>query len=542
MSETSPPNPDADALRRQVADLTRERDGLAAELSALHSTEERLRAIVNVATVGVHVSQHGLTKFVNDYVLNISGYTRDELAGSAFAEFVHPDDRGVVFDRHVRRIRGEEVETQYVFRALSKSGENIVVETTSVLIEWEGEPASLNFLRDVTKQRKAKAERHRSRRLEAIGTLAGGIAHDFNNILGQIIGFTDLARFSADPATRTTEHLERVMQASIRARDLVQRILSFARETEQVRRPISLDALVKSTDVLLRASFPSTVKIVHDTADRETTVLADPTQLEQVLVNLCTNACQAMEAHGGTLTVTVQPCTLEAGDVNVSTAGDLPPGDYVLLRVADTGQGMDEHTRERIFDPYFTTKRPGQGTGLGLAVAASIVEKHSGAIQVASGPGEGATFDVYLPRIPTDSAQPQTPQKSHIFRGTERILLVDDEEGLVDLGVQILGKFGYRVTGCTYAPAALKMFREAPQSFDLVITDLTMPELPGDRLAAELLSIRPDLPVILVTGYSQRMDHKKALAAGFAGYLKKPLDLPELTRTIRLVFGEKLPD
>ena len=523
-----------------MAELTRERDSLAAEVAELRVSEERFRAIVNTATIGVLVSQHGTTKFVNDSVLKMSGYTRQELAGFAFAEFVHPDDRKIVFDRHVRRTRGEEVESQYVFRGLSKSGETLIVETTSVLIEWEGEPASLNFLRDITRQRRAKAERHRSRRLEAIGTLAGGIAHDFNNILGQIIGFTDLARYSAEPTSRTTEHLERVMQASTRARDLVQRILSFARQAEQVRRPVSLEALVERADVLLRASFPSTIEILLDVDKTENTVLADPTQLEQVLVNLCTNACQSMEATGGTLTVSVQPRTLVSGDIN--TSGELPPGEYVLLRVADTGLGMDEHTRERIFDPYFTTKQPGQGTGLGLAVALSIVEKHGGAIVVSSDLGEGATFDVYLPRIPESSGLLETPAQLRIFQGTERILLVDDEEALVDLGVQLLEKFDYRVTGCTSAGEALTTFEKAPQSFDLVITDLTMPELTGDRLTAKLLAIRPDLPVILVTGYSERMDRKKALASGFAAYLKKPLDLPELTRTMRLAFGEDLPD
>ena len=376
-----------------------------------------------------------------------------------------------------------------------------------------------------------------TQKMEAIGTLAGGIAHDFNNILSAIIGFTEMSLLDAAPGSGMIENLEKVLQAGERARDLVKQILTFSRQSQTDPKPIQLQPILKEAMKLLRASLPTTVKmdVIIEPAG---TVMADPTQVHQLIMNLCTNARDAMENIDGTLTVIMEPAVLRAEET--ARYARLIPGKYCKLTVCDTGQGIPSHILEKIFDPFFTTKSEGRGTGMGLAVVHGIVERIGGAITVDSRPGEGTCFIIFLPVIddqPTDIL----PASLKVPGGTERILFVDDEVFQTDLGGQMLGRLGYQVSAHTRSVEALEAFRSDPDGYDLVITDMTMPEMTGDELARQMLAIRPGLPIILCTGYSERMTEDTAVELGIRGFVMKPVVIRELALLIRKVLDAIAP-
>jgi CheY-like chemotaxis protein len=366
--------------------------------------------------------------------------------------------------------------------------------------------------------------------MEAIGTLAGGIAHDFNNILAAIIGFAELARIVSDENAEARDHLGEVLKASFRARDLVRQILTFSRRTESEFAPVDVHLIVREALKLLRASLPSTIELRH-TGGRPGRVLGDPTQIHQIVMNLCTNAYQAMP-EGGTLEV-----ALEHANIDESQVAELRPleaGPCLKLSVRDTGHGIAPAIMDRIFDPYFTTKEKTKGTGLGLAVVHGAVKAHKGAIHVTSRLGEGTTFDVLLPLVDT-AAQPRPEEDRSAPRGNECLLFVDDEPSIEALGRHMLEAFGYRVTTSRDPAEALARFRASPTDFDLVITDMTMPGMTGDRLAQELMRIRPELPVIVCTGYNELIDPQRARELGIGALVMKPFlrdDLAELIRSL----------
>jgi signal transduction histidine kinase/ABC-type amino acid transport substrate-binding protein/ActR/RegA family two-component response regulator len=373
-----------------------------------------------------------------------------------------------------------------------------------------------------------------AQKMEAIGTLAGGIAHDFNNILGAMMGYTELSLYDLSAGHAARGNLEQVMLAGNRARDLVKQILAFSRKSEAHRCLVNVVPIVGEVAKLLRASLPATLTIRQEVALHMGMILADPIQVHQVLMNLCTNAAHAMEEGCGELTIRVDPVTLAEGDQGAQ--GHLPPGAYIRLRVSDTGCGIDPAVMDRIFDPYFTTKPKDKGTGMGLAVVHGIVASQGGAVAVDSRLGAGTTVSVWFP-VAGQEANPPEQERPELARGTERVLLVDDEAALADLGQAMLARLGYRVTTRTSSLEALEAFRADPGRFDLVITDMTMPNLTGDRLAEAVHVIRPEIPVILCTGYSERMTAEKARAMGIAGFLYKPLLLEQLSQTIREVLA-----
>ena len=372
--------------------------------------------------------------------------------------------------------------------------------------------------------------------MEAIGALAGGIAHDFNNILWGILGFTELSLQEAPEGSVLEENLQQVLVASHRAKDLIKQILAFSRMSEQERKPVNIEVVVKEAIKLLRASLPSTITIKHSLQESGNTVLADPIQIHQVLMNLCTNALHAMEQHGGLLEITMMPVDLD--DSKILNFGELNAGPYVKLAVRDTGAGMDADTMERIFEPYYTTKEKEMGTGMGLAVVHGIVRAHHGGIRVLSELGRGSTFEVYLPRVLKDAGDMQA-SSDPLPTGNERILFIDDEETLVEMTLRMLSHLGYKVTAMTNSTEALNLFRSQPGHFDLIITDLTMPELTGDRLTQEIIRLRPDVPIILCTGFSEKISAERAKEIGLAAFLMKPIVLRELSGTIRRVLDDK---
>lgn len=395
----------------------------------------------------------------------------------------------------------------------------------------------ISISRDLTQEMELAAQLRQAQKMEAIGTLAGGIAHDFNNILSAIIGFAELALEDMPEPSVTRKCIEEVRKAGRRAAELVHQILTFSRQTEQEHQPVQIQPVLKEAMKLLRGTLPVTITIQQDIDSECGQILADPTQLHQVIVNLCTNAYHAMRERGGVLTVTYRRLDIAPG--GPEPAPGLPPGDYAHLSVTDTGKGMNKATLERIFEPYFTTKPPGEGTGMGLAIVHGIVRGHQGLVTVKSAPGEGSTFDVYIPlyRHEEDAAAPEGPSLVRRARG-ERILFVDDEESLALLARMALERSGYRVLSCTKSLEALRRFEERPQDFDVVITDQTMPDMTGEELAERMRAIRPDIPIILCTGYSERMDERRAREAKFNGYLEKPFVDADLSRAIQQALAD----
>lgn len=368
--------------------------------------------------------------------------------------------------------------------------------------------------------------------MEAIGTLAGGIAHDFNNILSAILGYTELAISDVPQGSNIRDNLEEVFNASNRAKDLVSQILAFSRQTETQFFQIQIHLIVKEALKLLRASLPSTIEFIENIRAFGK-VLADPTQIHQIIMNLCTNASHAMSETGGELSVSL--LRVKAPE-ELSVPNNLPPGPYLKLTVSDTGCGMTPDVVDRIFEPYFTTKGIDKGTGLGLAVVHGIVENHGGLISVESAPGKGSSFHIYLPEIIDPVKDSKTIEKEKtIFTGSERILVVDDEPPIMRMLKRILERFGYEVDGTTNGMEALELFKAKPDQFDLIITDMTMPHMTGYQLSRQLLEIRPDIPIVLCTGFHEKVSEETTKEIGIREIVMKPILQHVLSQTIRKV-------
>jgi CheY-like chemotaxis protein len=372
--------------------------------------------------------------------------------------------------------------------------------------------------------------------MQALGTLVGGVAHDFNNILGAVLGYAELTLNNVSRESMAWNYLKQILVAGERARHLVQQMLTFSRQAKQERQPLQLHLLLKEVLELLRAVFPATITLRQEVDLHTSTVLADPTQMQQVLMNLCTNAAHAMRQSGGVLEVRLDAVAFVAE--SALPHPELRPGPYIRLTVRDTGHGMAPEVLERIFEPFFTTKDVGEGTGLGLAVVHGIISEHGGAITVESTPGQGTTFVIYLPHSASPPAiVPDTEDPIRKEQG--RILFVDDEATLAHIGQTMLTHLGYDVVSSTNSEEALAVFRAAPECFDLVITDQTMPHLTGADLARALRDLRPDIPIILCTGYSQTMMAEQAVQLGLDAFCMKPLRLRDLEVTIRGVLTQR---
>lgn len=373
-----------------------------------------------------------------------------------------------------------------------------------------------------------------AQKMEAIGTLAGGIAHDFNNILAAIMGHAELTLINMDHKAKAEKYIAEVLHASDRAKDLVSQILSFSRQSDSELKPIQISIIVKEALRLIRATLPTTISISTQIRDQDSIVVGNATQIHQILMNLCTNAAHAMEPSGGQLSITLSKHDIEANPSQKAWESpvNLGPGRYIELIVADTGQGIHASLLDRIFDPYFTTKEKGVGTGLGLAVVHGIVQNHGGAIQVQSDSGIGTKFFVYLPRIESKLKQ-EIKKLQAIPKGNEKVLFIDDDEALAELGSKLLTTLGYRVTTYTESQRALEQFMANPTYFDLMITDLIMPGLTGEKLAMEILKRRPDMPIIVSTGFRGRMSEERLNDIGIKGILYKPITIYHLATVIR---------
>ena len=400
-----------------------------------------------------------------------------------------------------------------------------------------------NIILEKKVEERTKALAHSERQLQqamkiqAIGTLAGGIAHDFNNILSPIVGYTELTMDDIPEDSQARNYLERILKATNRAKELVQQILMFSRQNCQERKPLKVQNLIKEALKLLRATIPATVEINCDVGQDCGPIMGDPTQIHQVIMNLCTNAYHAMQETGGSLDVSLKEIDISYEQTMERLGMKL--GKHLQLTVKDAGHGMEPEVLERIFEPYYTTKKKGKGTGLGLSVIDGIVKNHGGDITVSSQPGKGAVFNIYLPVIDHIDVETESAETTIAANGSERILLIDDEEQIIDFEQQILERLGYKVISKTDSEEALEEFAAQPDQFDLVITDMTMPKMTGDQLARKMMDIKPEIPVILCTGFNEAITEEKALAMGIDKFVMKPIVKDKLANTIRAVLDNR---
>ncbi|MFO7568685.1 MAG: PAS domain S-box protein, partial [Smithellaceae bacterium] len=510
---------------------------------ALEQSNARYQMVAEIAHDFIIITDlnHNITfanKAVSDFLKGV------DPVGLKLSDFTPPEDRARQEDMMMRRRAGEGSIISFDWPLVDAEGHMYYLDVRSQLVTQEGKPSGVLFVaRDVTERRQAEAERLKlerqlfeAQKMEAIGTLAGGIAHDFNNILAAIIGYAEMANGEKKDDVRK-KYMDGVLTAAERAKHLVSQILVFGRRSEHDKKKLDLRIIVEEALKLIRATIPANIDIRTNLPAAALLVHADAIQMHQVIMNICTNAVQAMGEKGGVLEVTLSREDIAA---SLSEKPGLSAGAYVRMNFSDTGPGMDPGIIERIFDPFFTTKEIGQGTGLGLSVVYGIVKNHDGAVTVSSLPGRGTTFSVYLP-AETAFAVKAGPDIAEVIaqgRG-ERILFVDDEKTLVELGEQILTALGYHVTACLESSHALQLYRRNPEAFDLIITDMTMPQLSGGELAREALRLRPDQAIILCSGYSDYMDSDKARAMGIRSFLFKPVARRDLAAAVRKALDEK---
>ncbi len=507
---------------------------LREQIEMLKKSEERFRSIYENAVEGIFQTT------INGRLLDASPSLAGILGYETLNEFLS-EVKNIRDQVHVRIEDGLEIKrilekdggvSGYETRFRKKNGDVIWVSISAKIVGCEkwAEAYVQGFVVDITERKKMSAQLRQVQKMEALGALAGGVAHDFNNILGVITGYTELSLFEVSGEEKLYKNLNTILTACNRAKELVQQILTFARLRESEKKPIRLDIIVKESIKMLRASLPSTVQIETEFNCKNTHVPADPTQMHQVLMNLCTNAAHAMR-DGGVLKIQMDDTGPDFEDKQ--RFPELNTGDYVKLTVSDTGAGMDESVMERIFDPYFTTKGPGEGTGLGLSVVHGIVKHHEGVIHVASPPGEGARFSIFLPLVKSEEPPEQEETESEYDQGRGTIFVIDDEPFLLETAQQLLDRLGYRVITESDSLKALERFHAEPDLFDLVITDMTMPKMTGAELGKRIKEIRPDIPMILCTGFSEQINEKSALEIGFHKYLMKPVKFRELADIIR---------
>ena len=494
------------------------------------------RAVEQVNESIIITDADGIIRYVNAAFEALSGFPRDRILGANPHEIKVSTDLSDPATELWDALNHEQSWTGYI-RHRKSSGQVCEIEATvSPILHESGFVNSyVTVMRDVTNEVRLERQLRQVQKMEAIGTLAGGIAHDFNNILTPIIIYSEMALYDLPEDNSLRYPLEQIIQASNRAKDLVKQILAFSRQDEQELRPMRVSTIVKEALRLLRASIPTTIEIRQTIPVEVGSILADPVQIHQILMNLCTNAAHAMRTKGGVLGITLEDVTLDPE--TSASLGDIKAGSYVRLMVSDTGHGMTSDVLERVFDPYFTTKKQGEGTGMGLAVVHGIVKRHRGAIAIRSEPDAGTVVQVYFPRIdaPTSlTVEGRLPYP----RGHEHILFVDDETSLVAMAKHMLERLGYRVTAQTSSREALESFSSQPESYDLVITDLTMPTMTGLDLSREILRVRSDVPIIMCTGFSELITAEDAKAIGIRELIVKPIHTRQIAETIRRLLDQ----
>jgi PAS domain S-box-containing protein len=512
------------------------------DISERNRSEELLRqqaSLLDVAPVLVRDLEDRIV-FWSSGLARLYSFSRREAEGRISHELLHTQ-----FPEPLKQIQ-EKLDSTGIWEGelhhRDRDGNQVIVNSQWVLYrDSHGTPARILELNaDITAKKRAESLQLRSQKLESLGTLSGGIAHDFNNILMAITGNTELAIADLPPEHPARQSLAEIDKAVTRATDLVHRILTFSRPSETKRQIIHLQPPVEEALKLVRATLPASIKFCTSFAPNPPTILADSTQVHQVVVNLATNAAHAIGPRtDGVIEIHLETANLIAADPRSSL--NLPDGAYIRLRVADNGCGMDRAILDRIFDPFFTTKAPGEGTGLGLAVVHGIMKNHDGGIAVRSEPGAGTEFQLFFPSAGQPvAAVEDLPAASRERQHTENILYVDDEEALVHLITRTLGRLGYKVTGETNPVRAVELFRSNPKAYDVVVTDLTMPQLSGFDLSAQLLAIRPEVPIIMTTGFVRPEDQERAMHMGLRELILKSNTIKQLGGVLDRIFFHEL--
>ncbi|MFH0996299.1 MAG: response regulator [Pseudomonadota bacterium] len=534
-----------DALREQRNSL----DRLVHERTAsLRESEERYRKAFMTSPDSFVITRlsDGMFVSINKGFKDITGYAEEDVIGKTSLEiniWKNPEDRIKIVER--LKAKGEVRNYEACFLALDREYYGLM---SASIIELDGVPHILNVTRDITETKRADAEKARleariqqAQKMESIGSLAGGIAHDLNNILFPISGLSEMLLYDIPPDSSLHESIEQIYKSAQRGSDLVKQILAFSRQSNPQKLPIRIQPILKEVLKLARATIPRNIEIISHIKPDCGLVSADPTQVHQIAMNLITNAYHAVEGIGGTINVALKEAAFgENGELSFHVmSGDPLNGRYACITISDTGTGMDQPLIKKIFDPYFTTKAQGKGTGLGLSVVHGIVKEHGGDIRVYSEIGKGTVFHVYLPLLKDADDGKAAAVVRKYPTGCESILLVDDEEPIVRMEQMMLERLGYRVTVRTSSPDALDAFRADPSKFDLVLSDRGMPNMTGEQLARELISIRPGIPIILCTGFSDENDEQRANAMGIKGFLMKPVATGDLATMVRKMLDEE---
>ena len=517
--------PTYEALKERIRELEEEAAALKEDRERFLSIFETIPAVIDIVEPKTFE-----VLFANQYTRDLYG---QDIVGKTCYNVFHNFDRPCSFCNNEQILKEKDKVLHWEYHSETVDRD---FATINRIIRWpDGRDVKFEFSIDITRRKMLEAQIRHSHKMQALGTLAGGIAHDFNNILSIIIGNAELAMDPVPEWTPTRINLEEIQTAGFRAKNLVKQLLSFSHMPEGRREPIRLSPLIQESLGLIRASLPAAVEIQERITATSDAVLADASLLRQVMINLCTNAAQAMADAGGVIEI-------ELSDAETNTSStDAPTAREIRLTIRDTGPGIPADIRDRIFDPYFTTREVGQGSGMGLAVVHGIVQNHCGSITVDSAPGRGTAVHIRLPVVELKDA-PIAPVSKPAPGGNESILFVDDEQSIADMGWMMLSRLGYHVIAKTDPEQALEVFRERSDQFDLLVTDMTMPRMNGDQLVKEALRIRPDMPIILCTGYSDKMSRDRARNMGIRKYIEKPFNKTFFAEAVRTVLDQAKGD
>jgi len=523
-----------------VQDITERREAEA----ALKESEEKYRFLVEHAGEVILVAQDGRFKFVNHNVSDLLGYSPEELMEKFFTDYIHPDDRALVSERHEKRTKGEVLPTVYPFRVINKVGGVRWVELTAAAIEWEGRPATLNFLSDITDRKRAEEDRDKLRdqflqaqKMESVGRLAGGVAHDFNNKLTVILGYVQMAMMDLDRTDPLYEKLDQAMKAVRQSVDIVRQLLAFARKQIISPKVLDLNETIEGMLKMLRHLIGEDIDLAWEPENHLWAVKMDPVQIDQILANLCVNARDAISGAGK---ITIETDNVVLDENYCADRAGFATGQYVMIGVSDNGCGMDKETLATAFEPFFTTKEVGKGTGLGLATVYGIVKQNNGFVNIYSEPGKGTRVEVYLPRQTEETEEKgEAVETEMVHCHGETILMVEDDTSVLRLAERVLEKMGYRVLTADTPAEAIHTARDHEGTIQLLITDVVLPEMSGKELAEEIMQIRPNIRVLFMSGYTANViAHQGVLDEGVS-FMEKPFTFEGLARKVREALGRR---